>query len=170
MLHDSRFTSQMTNEYAEMVADAAHLHDIGKISIPDSILQKKGKLTEEEFAIMKSHPVEGTRILDETLKGVESDEYFQIAHDMALYHHEKYDGTGYPEGLSGESIPLSARIMAVADVYDALRSSRHYKEGFTREKSVAILKENRGTHFDPDITDIFLDHIDEIENVFEVHK
>jgi len=170
MLHDSRFTSQMTNEYAEMVADAAHLHDIGKISIPDSILQKKGKLTEEEFAIMKSHPVEGARILDETLKGVESDEYFQIAHDMALYHHEKYDGTGYPEGLSGESIPLSARIMAVADVYDALRSSRHYKEGFTREKSVAILKENRGTHFDPDITDIFLDHIDEIENVFEVHK
>ena len=170
MLHDSRFTSQMTNEYAEMVADAAHLHDIGKISIPDSILQKKGKLTEEEFAIMKSHPVEGARILDETLKGVESDEYFQIAHDMALYHHEKYDGTGYPEGLSGESIPLSARIMAVADVYDALRSSRHYKEGFTREKSVAILKENRGTHLDPDITDIFLDHIDEIENVFEVHK
>ena len=170
MLHDSRFTSQMTNEYAEMVADAAHLHDIGKISIPDSILQKKGKLTEEEFAIMKSHPVEGARILDETLKGVESDEYFQIAHDMALYHHEKYDGTGYPEGLSGESIPLSARIMAVADVYDALRSSRHYKESFTREKSVAILKENRGTHFDPDITDIFLDHIDEIENVFEVHK
>ena len=160
----------MTSEYAEMVADAAHLHDIGKISIPDSILQKKGKLTEEEFSIMKSHPVEGARILDETLKGVESDEYFQIAHDMALYHHEKYDGTGYPEGLSGESIPLSARIMAVADVYDALRSSRHYKESFTREKSVAILKENRGTHFDPDITDIFLDHIDEIENVFEVHK
>lgn len=170
MLYDSRFTSQMTSEYAEMVADAAHLHDIGKISIPDSILQKKGKLTDEEFAIMKSHPVEGARILDETLKWVESDEYFQIAHDMALYHHEKYDGTGYPEGLSGESIPLSARIMAVADVYDALRSSRHYKEGFTREKSVAILKENRGTHFDPDITDIFLDHIDEIENVFEVHK
>lgn len=170
MLHDSRFASQMTDEYAEMVADAAHLHDIGKISIPDSILQKKGKLTDEEFAIMKSHPAEGARILDETLKGVESDEYFQIAHDMALYHHEKYDGTGYPEGLSGESIPLSARIMAVADVYDALRSSRHYKKGFTREKSIAILKESRGTHFDPDITDIFLDHIDEIENVFEVHK
>ena len=170
MLKDARFSSQMTNEYAEMVTDAAHLHDIGKISIPDSILQKKGKLTDEEFAIMKTHPAEGARILDETLKGVESDEYFQIAHDMALYHHEKYDGTGYPEGLSGDSIPLSARIMAVADVYDALRSTRHYKEGFSKEKSIAILKESRGTHFDPDITDIFLAHIEEIENVFEVHK
>lgn len=170
MLKDARFSSQMTNEYAEMVTDAAHLHDIGKISIPDSILQKKGKLTDEEFAIMKMHPAEGARILDETLKGVESDEYFQIAHDMALYHHEKYDGTGYPDGLSGDSIPLSARIMAVADVYDALRSTRHYKEGFSKEKSIAILKESRGTHFDPVITDIFLTHIEEIENVFEIHK
>lgn len=168
MRSDPRFASQMTAEYAEMVADAAHLHDIGKISIPDSILQKKGKLTEEEFTIMKSHPTEGARILEETIKGVESDEYFQIAHDMALYHHEKYDGSGYPSGLSGNDIPLSARIMAVADVYDALRSSRHYKEGFSQEKSMAIIEESRGSHFDPDIAEIFLSHIDEIEAVFEV--
>lgn len=168
MRSDPRFASQMSAEYAEMVADAAHLHDIGKISIPDSILQKKGKLTEEEFTIMKSHPTEGARILEETIKGVESDEYFQIAHDMVLYHHEKYDGSGYPSGLSGNDIPLSARIMAVADVYDALRSSRHYKEGFSQEKSMAIIEESRGSHFDPDIAEIFLSHIDEIEAVFEV--
>ena len=87
---------------------------------------------------------------------------------MALYHHEKYDGSGYPSGLSGNDIPLSARIMAVADVYDALRSSRHYKEGFSQEKSMAIIEESRGSHFDPDIAEIFLSHIDEIEAVFEV--
>ncbi len=167
MHNDPRYADIMTEDYAEMIANAAHLHDIGKISIPDSILQKKGKLTEEEFEIMKSHPQEGAKILESTLKGVESDEYFEIAHDMALYHHEKYDGSGYPCHLKGTQIPLSARIMAVADVYDALRSKRHYKECFSREKSMQIIQESRGSHFDPDIAEIFLAHIDEIESVME---
>lgn len=167
MKGDARYSNIITSDYAQMVADAAHLHDIGKIAIPDNILQKKGKLTDEEFAIMKTHPQEGARILDITLKGLESDSYYQIAHDMALYHHEHYDGKGYPTGISGCSIPLSARIMAVADVYDALRSKRHYKDGFSKEKSVEIIRESMGTQFDPTIASIFLEHIDEMEAVID---
>ena len=131
------------------------------------ILQKKGKLTDEEFAVMKSHPQEGAKILDNTIKGFESDAYYQIAHDMALYHHERFDGKGYPSGISGTDIPLAARIMAVADVYEALRSKRHYKDGFSKEKSMSIIRENIGTQFDPDIATIFLDHIDEMEAVLD---
>lgn len=167
MKEDDRYCNIITSDYAQMVADAAHLHDIGKIAIPDCILQKKGKLTDEEFAIMKTHPQEGARILDSTLKGLESDSYYQIAHDMALYHHEHYDGKGYPAGISGCSIPLSARIMAVADVYDALRSKRHYKDGFSKEKSVQIIRDTMGTQFDPTIASIFLEHIDEMEAVID---
>ena len=126
MKNNPKYSGIITDEYAQMTAAAAHLHDIGKIAIPDRILQKEGKLTDEEFAIMKTHPVEGAKILENTIKGLESDTYYQIAHDMVLYHHEKYDGSGYPTGISGENIPLTARIMAVADVYDALRSKRHY--------------------------------------------
>lgn len=167
MAKDDRYSSIITPDYAQMVADAAHLHDIGKVAIPDSILQKKGKLTDEEFAVMKSHPQEGAKILDNTIKGFESDAYYQIAHDMALYHHERFDGKGYPSGISGTDIPLAARIMAVADVYEALRSKRHYKDGFSKEKSMVIIRENIGTQFDPDIAAIFLDHIDEMEAVLD---
>ena len=167
MAQDERYKGIITQEYADMVAAAARLHDIGKIAIPDRILQKEGKLTDEEFAIMKTHPEEGAKILKGTLKDLENDTYCEIAYDMALYHHEKYDGNGYPTGIRGEEIPLSARIMAVADVYDALRSKRHYKEGFTKEKSMAIMRESRGSHFDPVIDDIFLAHIDEMEAVLD---
>lgn len=167
MAEDSRYSDIITPDYAQMVADAAHLHDIGKVAIPDSILQKKGKLTDEEFAVMKTHPQEGAKILDNTIKGLESDAYYQIAHDMALYHHERFDGKGYPTEISGSDIPLAARIMAVADVYEALRSKRHYKEGFPKDKSMAIIRENIGTQFDPDIAALFLDHIDEMEAVLD---
>lgn len=165
--NNPKYSGIITDEYAHMTAAAAHLHDIGKIAIPDRILQKEGKLTDEEFAIMKIHPVEGAKILENTIKGLESDAYYQIAHDMVLYHHEKYDGSGYPTGISGENIPLTARIMAVADVYDALRSKRHYKDGFSKEKSMAIMEESKGTHFDADIVTIFLEHIDEMEAVLD---
>lgn len=167
MKNNPKYSGIITDEYAQMTAAAAHLHDIGKIAIPDRILQKEGKLTDEEFAIMKTHPVEGAKILENTIKGLESDAYYQIAHDMVLYHHEKYDGSGYPTGISGENIPLTARIMAVADVYDALRSKRHYKDGFSKEKSMAIMEESKGTHFDADIVTIFLEHIDEMEAVID---
>ncbi|MCI6498614.1 HD domain-containing phosphohydrolase [Lachnospiraceae bacterium HCP1S3_C3] len=167
MKNNPKYSGIITDEYAQMTAAAAHLHDIGKIAIPDRILQKEGKLTDEEFAIMKTHPVEGAKILENTIKGLESDAYYQIAHDMVLYHHEKYDGNGYPTGISGENIPLTARIMAVADVYDALRSKRHYKDGFSKEKSMAIMEESKGTHFDADIVTIFLENIDEMEAVLD---
>lgn len=167
MKNNPKYSGIITDEYAQMTAAAAHLHDIGKIAIPDRILQKEGKLTDEEFAIMKTHPVEGAKILENTIKGLESDAYYQIAHDKVLYHHEKYDGNGYPTGISGENIPLTARIMAVADVYDALRSKRHYKDGFSKEKSMAIMEESKGTHFDADIVTIFLEHIDEMEAVLD---
>lgn len=167
MKKDARFKDKITDEFVEMTAAAARLHDIGKIAIPDRILQKEGKLTDEEFAIMKSHPAEGAKILENTIRGMESDAYYQIAYDMALYHHEKYDGSGYPCGIRGEEIPLAARIMAVADVYDALRSKRHYKEGFSKEKSMAIMEESKGTHFDAEIDSLFLEHIDEMEAVLD---
>lgn len=172
MAVDKRYRDIITPEYADMVAAAARLHDIGKIAIPDRILQKEGKLTEEEFAIMKTHPQEGAKILKHTLKDLENDTYCEIAYDMAMYHHEKYNGAGYPKGIKGEEIPLSARIMAVADVYDALRSKRHYKEGFSREKAIAIMEESKGTHFDPYIDELFLKHIDEMEAVIDTgyHK
>ena len=161
------YKEQLTQDYIENLTIAAPMHDVGKIAIPDAILQKPGRLTDEEFAIMKTHPAEGAKILENTIQGMESDAYYQIAHDMALYHHEKYDGSGYPCGIRGEEIPLSARIMAVADVYDALRSKRHYKDGFSKGKAMAIMKESRGTHFDAEIDDLFLEHIDEMEAVLD---
>ena len=157
---------QLSWEDRFLIATASALHDIGKIAVPDYVLQKPGKLTDEEFAIMKRHPEEGAKIIRDTLGALENDEYVTIAYDMARYHHEKYAGRGYPCNLHGEEIPLSARIMAICDVYEALRSKRHYKEGFSVEKAVAIIQENRGTQFDPYITDIFLEHIDEMEAVF----
>ena len=151
---------------------AGLLHDIGKSKVPNEILNKAARLTDEEFAIMKTHPQEGAKILKHTLKDLENDAYCEIAYDMAMYHHEKYNGAGYPEGIKGEEIPLSARIMAVADVYDALRSKRHYKEGFSKEKAVAIMEESKGSHFDPYIDELFLKHIDEMEAVIDTgyHK
>ena len=157
----------MSSKDVYNIGIAGLLHDMGKSKIPSEILNKPARLTDEEFAIMKAHPAEGAKILENTIQGMESDAYYQIAHDMALYHHEKYDGSGYPCGIRGEEIPLSARIMAVADVYDALRSKRHYKDGFSKEKAMAIMKESRGTHFDAEIDDLFLEHIDEMEAVLD---
>lgn len=161
----SDYKDILTDEYASKIIDAASLHDIGKISIPDYILKKPGKLTDEEFDVIKTHPGVGADIIDETLTEVEGNEYLCIARDMAHYHHEKWNGTGYPCGLKGEEIPLCARIMAIADVYDALRSKRSYKEGFSKEKSRNIILESSGSHFDPKIVDAFMANIQEIEGV-----
>lgn len=167
LLAEGKFSDELTEENVQMIIEAASLHDIGKISIPDYVLQKPGKLTDEEFEIMKTHPGEGARIIKETLVKLENDKYVSIAYDMAYYHHEKFGGGGYPCNLKGNEIPVSARIMAICDVYDALRSKRHYKEDFSVEKAVSIIRESRGTHFDPEITDVFLEHIDEMEAVLE---
>ncbi|MEM8878176.1 MAG: HD domain-containing phosphohydrolase [Pseudomonadota bacterium] len=135
---------------------AAPLHDIGKVGIPEAILTKPGKLSTEEFDLMKTHTLIGDDALGAAEKDVGRIEFLDVARRIAVSHHEKWDGSGYPHGLKGEDIPLPARIMALADVYDALRSSRPYKSAFSHEKARGIIVEGRGSHFDPDVVDAFL--------------
>ena len=153
----------LTDSYIELLVKAAPLHDIGKIAVSDTILLKPGRLTEEEFEKIKLHACEGGRIVREVIGGIGDDEYINIASDMAAYHHEKWDGSGYNTGLSGTDIPLSARIMAIADVFDALISKRCYKEKFPLDEAFGIIKDSGGTHFDPALAKIFLDIRPQIE-------
>lgn len=148
------------------VAKAAPMHDLGKISIADAVLRKPGKYTDEEFAEMKRHTTEGARIVESLLQGVEDDEFVRIAKNVAHYHHEKWNGQGYPNGISGEDIPVEARIMALADVFDALVSKRCYKEAYSYEKAYGIIEESLGTHFDPNLGRIFLTCKDELERLY----
>lgn len=161
------YADQLSETFAENVHNSAPLHDIGKIAVPDSILNKPGKLTEEEFNIMKGHTTAGGKILSSILEMVPESHYLYEAINLATYHHERWDGRGYPSGLAGEDIPLSARIMAIADVFDALVSKRSYKEGFPLDKAIKIITEESGTHFDPKLVDVFLSAKDE---VFKVAK
>ena len=152
----------ITDEFVDAICKAAPLHDIGKIAISDSILRKPGKLTEEEFEIIKTHPKVGGDMLREALKIDEADEYLTYAYEMAMYHHEKWNGTGYPEGLKGNEIPLSARIMAIADVFDALTSKRSYKDKISDDRAFEIIEQSSGSHFDPILVKVFVDIKDEI--------
>lgn len=140
----------VSKEDAETLAAAAPMHDIGKLGIPDAILCKPGRLTEEEFETIKSHPEIGARILESP-----DSELLTVAREIALYHHEKWDGTGYPNGLSGEDIPLFARIASLADVFDALVSVRPYKKAWTIPEAVALFEEQKDKHFDPNVVDAF---------------
>ena len=155
MKREGIYADKMTDEFIENVTNSAPLHDIGKISVPDSILCKPGKLTDEEFEIMKTHTTAGGKLIDSILRKVPESTYLNDAKNLAIYHHEKWNGKGYPSGLSGEDIPLSARIMAVADVFDALVSKRSYKEGFPYDKALKIIREESGAQFDPKIVDAF---------------
>jgi hypothetical protein len=152
--------SGLTADYCSNVTFAAPMHDIGKIKIPDAILNKPGKLTEEEFEIMKRHAVFGGDIIRKTMDDVEEQAYCDIAFNIARYHHERFDGTGYPDGLKGAEIPLEARIMALADVYDALISERVYKPAYSREEARRIMMEGSGTQFDPTLVPLFLECVD----------
>ena len=136
---------------------AAPMHDVGKIGIPDSILMKPGKLTAEEFEIIKTHTTIGAKILANS-----ESEILNIAEQIALSHHEKWNGKGYPQGLSGDEIPLFGRIVGLADVFDALTSRRPYKNPFSVEVALDIIKKDRGKHFDPEVVDVFLENIDEV--------
>lgn len=136
----------------EMILYAAPMHDVGKIGIPDKILMKPGKLDPQEWEIMKTHSVIGARIL----AGSDA-EFIQLGETIAHFHHEKWDGSGYPDGLKGIDIPISCRIVAIADVFDALTSKRPYKEPFSLEKSLSIIRDGNGSHFDPDVVDAFFD-------------
>ena len=152
-----RFASFLTDHTIGMLFKSAPLHDIGKVGIPDRILLKPGRFEPHEFEIMKTHCKLGRDAIQhaEDQLGLEV-EFLKYAKEIAYSHQEKWDGSGYPEGLAGDAIPISARLMAVADVYDALISRRVYKEGMPHEKAVAIITEGRGSHFDPDIVDAFL--------------
>jgi putative two-component system response regulator len=150
----------LDEECVEMLFYATPMHDIGKIGIPESILNKPGKLTPEEFEVIKTHPAIGSEIL-----GDSKSELLTVARNVAFYHHEKWDGSGYPSGLKGEAIPLEARLMAVADVFDAVTSKRPYKEAWPIDKAVQMIKDNAGTHFDPQIVKAFIENFDDIARV-----
>ena len=146
------YTEELTKKNIQLFVNAAFLHDIGKIHVPEGILNKIGKFTEEEFAMMKCHPEEGKKLLD-FLPKIDDGKFNEIAKEMTYCHHEKWDGTGYPRGLVGENIPLCARIMAAADVLDALISQRLYKEPMTIDETMDVFEKSKGMHFEPCIAD-----------------
>jgi len=148
--------ARVSDEFLKNVLLAASMHDLGKIRIPDAILNKPGHLTDEEYAVMKLHASFGAEIIQKTLHGIEEEDYYIVARNIARYHHERWDGRGYPDGLAGEAIPLEARMMALADVYDALVSERVYKKAYSRKTACAILREGAGSQFDPALTRLFL--------------
>jgi len=153
-----RFSHFLTPDNITMLFRSAPLHDIGKVGIPDRILLKPGRLSPQEFEIMKTHAPLGMRAIEKAEKALGVGlGFLSFAKEIAMSHHEKWNGSGYPEGLAGDAIPVSARLMALADVYDALISRRVYKDGMPHEKAAAIIMEGRGSHFDPDIVDAFLE-------------
>jgi putative two-component system response regulator len=162
--HD-KHAADMGGDYVHLIYLTSPLHDIGKVGIPDAVLLKPGKLTPDEFAIMKTHTVIGARTLGELVDANPEAKYLRMARDIAWTHHEKYDGSGYPRGLVGQAIPLCGRIVAVADVYDALTTRRVYKPAFPHEKARQIIVEGSGTHFDPDVVAAFLTVEEEIVQI-----
>ena len=150
--------------------NSAQLHDVGKISIPDNILQKPGKLTAQEFEIVKEHATIGERIIEEICQDIAHPSFLEHAKVLAGSHHEKWDGSGYPRGLKGYDIPLQGLLMAIADVYDALISERPYKKATTHDQATAIILEGKGTHFDPVLVDVFFDISDDFDRIAAIYK
>lgn len=150
-------------EFVKRIELYASLHDIGKVGIPDNVLKKKGRFTPEEFDVMKQHVVIGHKMLD-------NEDLDEMAKNIVLYHHEKWDGTGYVKGLNGEQIPLEARIVSLADVYDALISKRSYKPAFSDDEADTIIKSGAGNHFDPKLVEIFFDNREKLAEVREVYR
>lgn len=157
----------LTKDYIRNLCEAAPMHDIGKIAVPDVVLQKPGRLTEEEFEIIKGHASKGGEIIEETFGHLGDKEYTGMAYRVARYHHEKWNGKGYPEGLKRHEIPLCARIMAVADVFDAVSEKRCYRDAMPLEKCFAIISEGSGRDFDPMIAEVFLECRDKVEKIHE---
>ena len=167
MRHDKRYEGIVNKDYLVNVSNAAPLHDIGKIATPDRILQKPGKLTDEEYAVMKEHAARGGEIILNTFKDIDEPEFQKIAYEVARFHHEKYNGKGYPDGLSGEQIPLHARVMAIADVFDAVSQKRCYREAMPIDQCFDIIAKGSGTDFDPYLTQMFLGSRAEIEQLMD---
>ena len=164
------YPEKLSDKYINDVIMSAPLHDIGKINVPDAVLNKPGKLTPEEYEIIKTHTTAGKKILENAISTVEGENYLKEARNMAAYHHERWDGKGYPEGLHGQVIPLSARVMAVADVFDALASQRVYKPAYPFEKAINIIEEGAGTQFDPKCVEVFMESLDEVKNVLRKYQ
>ncbi|WP_234418515.1 HD domain-containing phosphohydrolase [Dongshaea marina] len=162
--------NELNEESIELIFKSAPLHDIGKVGIPDAVLLKPGKLTDEEWQIMKQHPQIGKLALERAEEQLGSNSFLRYAGEIALSHHEKWDGSGYPEGLVGEEIPLSARLMALADVYDALISKRVYKEAFSHQKAREIILEGEASHFDPLVVTAFIACEAEFRAIAEAHS
>jgi len=163
-----RFSAFLSERNIQLLPKSAPLHDIGKVGIPDHILLKPGKLTPEEWNIMRTHAKLGSDAIEAAEKdAMHPVEFLVLAKEIAHYHHEKWDGTGYPEGLVGEAIPISARFMALADVFDALISPRVYKSPMATGKAREIIVEARGRHFDPDVADAFVEKFDEFCGIAE---
>lgn len=160
------YAEHLPPEYIDNLLKAAPMHDFGKIAVTDVILNKPGRLTDEEYEVMKSHTVKGADMIKNSMASLEEPEYVTMACQVARYHHERWDGRGYPEGLSGNAIPLCARIMAIADVFDAVSQKRCYREAMSLDESFAIIKEGAGSQFDPLLADIFLQMRDKVEAVF----
>jgi putative two-component system response regulator len=156
LLERGLFAGELDREFIHLIHQTSPLHDIGKVGIPDAILLKPGRLTPEEFNIMKRHTTIGAETLQAALDKYPNAKFLRMARDIALTHHEKFDGSGYPRGLAGHDIPLCGRIVAVADVYDALTTKRVYKDAFSHEQAVQMIGEQAGRHFDPEIVDAFL--------------
>lgn len=156
----------LSNEYCNSVIKAAPMHDLGKIAVDDAVLRKPGKFTDEEYEKMKVHPEEGAKIVEKVLSAVEDEEFKKIAINVAHYHHEKWNGEGYPCKIKGNEIPLEARIMALADVFDALVSKRCYKDSFSYDKAFQIIQESLGSHFDPVLGGEFIKCRNELENLY----
>lgn len=161
------YAGYITPEYIDDIYNSSILHDIGKVGVPDAVLLKPDKLTPDEFDIVKRHSALGGDALREVETKIEGQSFLTLGKEIAYYHHEKWDGTGYPRGLKGDQIPLSARIVALADVYDALTSKRVYKEAFSHQVAKEIIVESSGTHFVPDIVDAFLKNEDEFRRIRE---
>ena len=159
------YQHELTPSYIDYVKKATPLHDIGKIVISDLILQKPGALTAEEYELVKNHAEAGGDIIRHSMGKIVNGEFITIASDIATYHHEKWDGTGYPQGLKEEEIPLSARIVAIADVFDALVSKRQYKAGMSMEQAMMIMEKERGKGFEPMLLDVFMDSKEELSEL-----
>ena len=164
------YTDKIDEHYIELLHTLAPMHDIGKIVVPDHILKKPGPLTDDEYAQMKRHAAVGGDVVREVLNGITDEEYLSFASDLATYHHERWDGSGYPNGLKEEEIPLCARIMSLADAYDALVSKRCYKEAMTPKEAFDLIEQEKGTHFDPLLVDVFLKHKEEFVRIIDIDE
>jgi putative two-component system response regulator len=160
-----RFSNYLDDQRIELICNAAPLHDIGKVGVPDRVLLKPGKLDSEEWVEMRRHAEYGLIAIENAEKELGNTPLLDVAKAIAYTHHERWDGTGYPLGLKGDEIPISGRLMSLADVYDALISKRVYKDIYSHEDAVEIIKAERGTHFDPDITDAFLELEQEFKRI-----